>query len=57
MIELKKEELMEIKGGAVNFISGTFITAVVRATQTVFDLGRSLGSAIRRIFSGNICPF
>ncbi|MDD2469423.1 MAG: hypothetical protein PHI22_00625 [Bacilli bacterium] len=52
MIELKNEELMIIRGGA---ISGTLINAFVRGIEALLDLGRSLGSAIRRIRARSIC--
>ena len=54
MIEIKKEELMEIKGG-VNWLSGSFISAITKAGNTLLDMGRSLGTSIRRIFSGSVC--
>lgn len=56
MKELTKEELMEIKGGT-NFISATFIAAFTRAGNLLLDLGRSFGTAIRRIVSNNVCDF
>ena len=56
MQELKKEQLQEIKGG-INIFSGSFISSLVRAGNTLLDLGRSLGTATRRIFSGNVCKF
>lgn len=49
---LKKEELEVINGGG---ISASFITATVRAVTSLLDLGRSLGTAIRRISSGTVC--
>lgn len=49
---LKKEELLNINGGS---ISASYITALVRGINSLLELGRSLGSALRRIFSGNIC--
>lgn len=52
MIELKKEELLNINGGN---LSGTMINAFSRAINSLLDLGRSLGTAIRRITSGNLC--
>lgn len=52
MIELKKEELLSINGGS---ISGTMINAFSRAINSLLDLGRSLGTAIRRITTGNLC--
>lgn len=53
MEELRKNELLSIEGG--NGISGTLISALGRGITTLLDMGRSLGSAIRRIGSGNIC--
>lgn len=49
---LKEEELKNIQGGG---ISASFITAVVRAFTGLLDLGRSLGTSIRRIQSGSVC--
>jgi len=49
---LKKEELKQINGGG---ITASFLTAIVRAATGLLDLGRSLGSAIRRIQSGTVC--
>lgn len=49
---LEKQELLEITGGA---ISGTMINALVRGFSAIIDLGRSLGTAIRRIQTGQYC--
>ncbi len=54
MKELNKNELLAIEGGVS--ITGTLISALTRAIETVLDYGRSLGTAIRRIGSNNICP-
>lgn len=56
MIELKDKELMDIKGGT-NYLTSAFIGSLVKAGDMLIELGRSLGTAIRRIFSGNVCPF
>ena len=53
MRELSNNELVCINGGG---ISGTLISSITRGINTILDLGRSLGSAIRRIGSRNICP-
>jgi hypothetical protein len=45
-------ELYKIKGGA---ISGTIINGIVRAVDIVLELGRSLGSALRRKKDGSYC--
>jgi len=53
MKNLNKEELLNIEGGS---ISGTLISAITRGINTVLDMGRALGNAIRRIGSNNVCP-
>ena len=50
---LEKRELLNIQGGA---ITGTIITAILKGVSVIFDLGRSLGSAFRRIKAKNVCP-
>ena len=52
MKELNKQELLQISGGA---ISGSLINAFIRGISTILDLGRSLGTAIRRIQTGQFC--
>lgn len=52
MIQLEKKELLNINGGS---ISGTMINAFSKALNSLLDLGRSLGTSIRRISSGNLC--
>lgn len=54
MKNLKNDDLLNIDGGSS--ISGTLISAITRGISTIYDIGRSLGTAIRRIGSGNICP-
>ncbi len=55
MQQLNNEELLDISGG-VNW-SGTFINSIAKAINTIANLGRSVGTAIRRIGSGNLCPY
>lgn len=47
LIELKK-----VRGGS---ISASYITAIVRGINTIIDLGRSLGTVIRRVQTGKLC--
>ena len=54
MKELNKNELLEITGGGS--WSGAFFNSVSRAIDTVVNVGRSFGSAIRRITNGTLCP-
>lgn len=50
---IKEEELKQIVGGAG--ITAAFLAAVIRGINSIADLGRSLGSAIRRIQTGRFC--
>lgn len=54
METLEKECLLKIVGGVS--ITGTFINSLVRSANTMLDLGRSIGTAIRRIMSNSLCP-
>ncbi len=49
-----KEELLKIVGG-IN-ITGTLLSNVYKLGGLILDAGRSLGSAIRRIVGGSMCP-
>ncbi len=48
---LRDEELLEIKGG----VSGAVITAVLSAIDKVFEMGRTLGTLIRRVVKQKYC--
>ena len=52
MKKIKKTELKKINCGG---ISASFITSLVRAVNSLLDLGRSIGTAVRRIQTGTIC--
>ena len=54
MRELKDKELMDVIGGA-NWLSASFVNAAARAVDTLMNVGRSLGSAVRRALSGKVC--
>lgn len=51
-MELKKQELLTITGGA---LSGTLLNSIVRGINAFLDLGRSIGTAIRRLTTNTIC--
>ncbi len=51
---LNSNELQEIKGGASNF-NATFFNAIARCLSTLADIGRSLGTSIRMLFTGKVC--
>ncbi len=50
---MKKEELMSIIGGSG--ITSAMLSSIVKIGDIILDLGRSLGSAIRRIYKGKLC--
>lgn len=54
MKELNLEKMNGIMGGVS--ITGTFINALVRGIDVLLDLGRSLGSALRRSKENTLCP-
>lgn len=49
---VKDSELQKIYGGS---ITATFINAIVKGLSLLIELGKSLGSSIRRITSGSTC--
>jgi len=54
MITIDKEkDLLEISGG-VN-VSGSIINAFAKGIESLLNVGRSLGTAIRRLYNGNLC--
>ena len=54
-MKLKKDELYGIVGGASG-ITASFLNAIARGIETLLDLGRSVGTAVRRIGNGSVCP-
>lgn len=50
---LSKEELLKIRGGG---LTTTMVNAISRSIDTFLDFGKAIGSAIRRITSGKLCP-
>ena len=56
MKEIDEKNQERIKGGEAVAISGPIITAIVSVIKVLQDAGYGLGSGIRRISEGNICP-
>jgi hypothetical protein len=50
MVEERK--LKEIIGGT---ITASYLTALVRGVTAIMDVGRSLGTVIRRLRNGKLC--
>ncbi|MEG2457482.1 MAG: hypothetical protein RSB41_01145 [Bacilli bacterium] len=55
MKNIESEELKCIEGGFS--LSGTLINSFSKAINTLFELGRTFGSALRRMRSRNMCRF
>lgn len=51
-MKLEKSEMLKITGGG---ISGTLVNSFIRGINSMLELGRSLGSAIRRLTSNSLC--
>ncbi len=49
---MSDEELMKVQGGS---ISAALVTSIVNAGKSIFEFGRTIGSAIRRLFESSIC--
>lgn len=54
MTSLNNEQLNSITGGAYS-ITGSLVSAFVEGIESVMNIGRSLGTAIRRLVYGNKC--
>ena len=52
MKKLEDIDLINITGGE---ISSSLLNSISKITSTIYELGRSFGSSIRRIVTGNIC--
>ncbi len=52
-MELKKNQMELITGGS---ITSAWVNAISKAINTIYELGRQTGSALRRIVSGSYCP-
>ena len=54
MKELNTEELKSICGGLS--VTGSLIASFTKGITVLLDVGRSLGTAIIRIFKNKLCP-
>ena len=52
-MEIKVEEMKLVTGGS---ITSSMINAISKVVQTIYDLGKSTGSAIRRLVTKTYCP-
>lgn len=51
-MRLTNKELNEITGGG---ISAALLNAIARITNTIYDIGRGLGSSVRRLITKTLC--
>lgn len=49
------KELHETKGGAISFTSASWLSALSKGINTLYNLGRSIGTSFRMIISGKKC--
>ncbi len=55
MKELNKNEMLKINAGAS--VTGTLVNSIFKGVTIFTDLGRYLGSSIRRIIDKNLCRY
>lgn len=51
-MKLHSQELLEIKGGA---ITATLLNALARVVNSIIEIGKMVGSSIRRISTKTYC--
>lgn len=49
---MSNEELLIVRGGG---ITSTFLNSLARVVTTVYNVGRAVGSTVRRIITKTIC--
>lgn len=52
-MKLDNNQLINICGGGA--ISGSLFNSIGRVLENIMDIGRSLGTSIRMIYSGRTC--
>ncbi len=51
---MSDKELLKVTGGASSF-SASLLSAIIKGINTLYELGRSLGTAIRREQENKLC--
>jgi hypothetical protein len=54
IMKLSNKEAKMIIGGAG--ITGTLLNSLIKGFNTLMDIGRYLGSSLRRLIGGRSCP-
>lgn len=52
-MELNNKQMKTIEGGA---ITSAMLNAISKAINTLYELGKQTGSAIRRLVKNSYCP-
>lgn len=55
-MQLSNKELYRIFGGASG-ITATLLNSIIRGFSFIFDLGKSIGSSLRRGIDGKTCSY
>ena len=55
MNKISDSELSKINGG--EGLGATFLNYLANMIKTVYNIGQDFGGSLRRIATGNICPF
>lgn len=53
MMELNNQKMYEVEGGT---FTSTMLNAISKAINTLYELGKQTGSALRRIAKNSYCP-
>jgi len=53
MTELRKDEMLNIEGGTS--FSASMLSAIYKTIETIYSIGESLGSYIRRVTENKMC--
>lgn len=56
MREIKSQEMKLYIGGGIS-LNGALLSGIRGFVSTIFEIGQTVGGAIRRIASGNLCKF
>lgn len=55
MNKIDDKMLDEVYGGSTS-LTGTLLNAFNEVIKTLYDVGHAVGSSIRRVVSGELCP-
>lgn len=56
MRKVSNQSLEKLVGGASGTITSSFVNAFVNVIKLLMEAGSSVGSSVRRIAEGEVCP-